>query len=156
MDTMSSTTKWNGDMSFTNETRGIASSMDAMPDFGGKNLGTTPKELVLNGMMGCTAMDVISMLKKMRQEMKSFTMKIEVSKNQDHPVHFKSATLFFYLEGEGNKLEADKVKKAVTSSLTKYCGVNYMISKTCKINFEVYLNQALIEKGIAEFIDPKN
>jgi putative redox protein len=148
---MNASMTWTQGMQFKCDNRGMNSVMDAMPDFGGVNAGPTPKELVLNAMMGCTAMDVVSMLKKMRQEITAFQMRIDVTKNSEHPVHFKAATLYFDLSGEVDK---EKVMKSVTASLTKYCGVNYMISKTCQIQYEVRLNQEKIGSGQATFQDP--
>ena len=142
---------WSNEMSFECDNRGMKSTIDAMADFGGKNKGPTPKELVLNAMMGCTAMDVVSMLKKMRQGLEHFSMTIEAEKNLEHPIHFKTATIFFHLKGS---LDPEKAIKAVTSSLTKYCGVNYMMSKTCEIGFEVFVNDLPVYQGKAEFIDP--
>jgi putative redox protein len=138
-------------MEFQCTNRGILSTIDASLDHGGKDLGPTPKELILNGMMGCTAMDVVALMNKMRQQMTSFNMKIDVEKNEEHPIYFKKATLHFFLTGT---IEADKLIKAVDLSLTKYCGVNYMISKTCHITYTVHLNEALIHEGVTNFIDP--
>jgi putative redox protein len=101
--------------------------IDATPEHGGLSSAPTPKELVLNAMMGCTAMDVVAILTKMRQDISSFSMEINAEKTKEYPVHFKTAELVFDLKGQ---LDGEKVIKAVDSSLTKYCGVNYMISKT--------------------------
>ena len=102
-------------------------------------------------MMGCTAMDVISMLEKMRQKIEYFEMKIEAQKNTHHPIYFKSSTLKYYLTGD---IQPDKAIKAIDSSLTKYCGVNFMISKAGKIFFELHVNNTLIHQGEAHFIEP--
>lgn len=150
---MNSSLHWNGKMKFECETRGIKSSLDASPDHGGENSAPTPKELVLNAMMGCTAMDVVAMLTKMRQPLTSFDMKIEAEKNKDYPVHFIKAHLVFDLKGE---IDAEKAKKSIDSSLTKYCGVNYMISKVAKITFDLKLNDQLIYSGETKFTDPLN
>ncbi len=135
-------------MEFECDNRGIRSSMDASPEAGGKGLAPTPKELVMNAMMGCTAMDVVSILKKMRQEIREFWMENEVEKTGVHPIHFKKALLTFQLNGN---LDADKVQKAVELSLSKYCGVNYMISFTCDIRYRIVLNGTEISNGKAIF-----
>lgn len=139
---------WQTEMAFKCRNRDIETYMDATIEAGGKNSGPTPKELVLNAMMGCTAMDVVSILKKMRQVIQGFKMTIDAQKTIEHPVHFKSAFLTFSLLGE---IDKEKLIKAVDMSLTKYCGVNYMISLSCHITFQVFLNQEMIHKGTVNF-----
>ncbi|MFZ4713794.1 MAG: OsmC family protein [Bacteriovoracaceae bacterium] len=142
---------WKEGMQFSCNNHGILTTIDAASEFGGKEAGPTPKELILNAMMGCTAMDVVSMLKKMRQDISEFNMTIETEKTTQHPIHFKTACLNFNLKGN---IEVEKLIKAVDSSLSKYCGVNYMISKSCKITFKVTLNDQLIKEGPVTFIEP--
>ncbi|MBL7664383.1 MAG: OsmC family protein [Bacteriovoracaceae bacterium] len=142
---------WKNGMAFECENRGIKSTIDASVDHGGKNLGPTPKEIVINGMLGCTAMDVVSILSKMRQKIESFHMEAEIQKNQSPPVYFTHAHLKYFLYGE---IASDKAIKAVESSLTKYCGVNYMISKVCKIEYSLHVNDKLVQQGETAFIDP--
>lgn len=144
---------WVNGMEFVADNRGHKVTIDATAEHGGQNKGPSPKELVLNAMMGCTAMDVVAILKKMRQEIQSFKMEIGADKTKEHPVHFKTAELVFILEGN---IEPEKAVKAVESSLTKYCGVNYMISKTCKINFRLEVNGQMIKSGSVDFIEPTN
>ena len=90
---MKANLSWNTQMQFTCENHGIKTTIDATQEHGGNEAGPTPKELVLNAMMGCTAMDVVSMLKKMRQEITAFKMEIEAEKTLEHPVHFKCCDL---------------------------------------------------------------
>ncbi len=149
---MKSSLSWLENMQFQCDTRGLITKMDATEEHGGQNTAPSPKELVLNAMMGCTAMDVVSILKKMRQEITEFKMDIEAEKTTEHPMHFKMAELIFMLKGN---IEPEKAIKAVDSSLTRYCGVNYMISKTCIITFKVILNDSVIKQGPVNFIEPK-
>jgi putative redox protein len=128
---------WLGNMSFESNNHGVKTTMDAPIDSGGQGAAPSPKELILNAMMGCTAMDVVAILKKMRQEIKEFHMAIEVEKTTEHPIHFKSAIITYDLKGD---IPAEKVIKAVDSSLTKYCGVHYMISRSCDIKHKIILN----------------
>ncbi len=144
--------EWVEEMNFKVMNSGFETSIDATPDHGGHHKGPTPKELVLSAMLGCTAMDVVSMLKKMRQEISKFEMKVEAEKTQHYPTHFKSAVLYYFLSGD---IDPAKLIKSVDASLTKYCGVNYMISKTCLISFEIHLNDTLIHSGPVKFIEPK-
>jgi putative redox protein len=148
---MSATMNWLGGMQFETNNRGLVTQIDATTDHGGKNLAPTPKELVMNAMMGCTAMDVVSTLQKMRQTIERYTMSIEVEKNKEYPIYFTRANLTFHLFGN---IDSDKLIKAVDSSLTKYCGVNYMISKVCEITYDLYLNEKKIKSGKTAFTDP--
>lgn len=148
---MAATMNWLGAMNFETDNRGIKTQMDATIEHGGNNLAPTPKELVMNAMMGCTAVDVVSTLQKMRQKIDRYTMSIDVEKNTEYPIYFTKANLVFNLFGE---IEAEKLIKAVDSSLTKYCGVNYMISKVCEITYDLYLNEQKIKSGKTGFTDP--
>jgi putative redox protein len=143
---------WIKEMEFMSDNHGVKTLMDATPEHGGAQIGPTPKELILNAMMGCTAMDVVSMLKKMRQEISEFKMEIEAVKTTHYPTHFKSAELVYLIKGN---IDPEKAIKAVDASLTKYCGVNYMISKTCQLTFKLVLNDHVIKTGPVQFIEPK-
>ena len=147
---------WNKKMHFTGSNGHYKIEMDAAaahahPGEDGDRLAPTPKDLILQAMMGCSAMDVVSTLEKMRQPIDAFTMKIEAEKNQHPPIYFKSSLIRYYLKGN---IAPEKAIKALDASLTKYCGVNYMISKAGKIFFELYLNEQLINKGQAQFHEP--
>jgi putative redox protein len=142
---------WKGRMLFECDNHGVKSFTDGTLEGGGEAAAASPKELVLNAMMGCTAMDVVSILKKMRLEVDSFTMDAEAEKTASHPVHFKTALLNFYFTGN---LPEEKVIRAVNSSLNKYCGVNYMISRSCDISFQIFLNGVKIHGGEVTFTTP--
>ena len=148
---MNATLNWKSGMQFVCHNGSHATLIDATSEHGGEAQGPTPKELVLNAMMGCTAMDVVSMLQKMRQTIESFSMAIEVEKTKQHPIHFKTAKLVFTMKGQ---VEREKAIKAVTASLTKYCGVNYIVSKSCAISYEFQLNGETISHGPVTFIEP--
>jgi putative redox protein len=148
---MKANLSWIKDMKFECENHGLITSIDSSKEHGGHESAPTPKELILNAMMGCTGMDVVSILQKMRQEITEFKMEIEVEKTSEHPVHFKTAKLVYLFKGP---IDPEKAIKAVDSSLTKYCGVNYMISKTCQISFDIILNGSSIKQGPVQFIEP--
>jgi putative redox protein len=148
---MNASITWIDGMKFACDNRGLKLMIDAAPEHGGSDTGPTPKELVLNAMMGCTAMDVVVLLKKMRQEITEFNMDVVAEKTMNHPVHFKSAVLVFRIKGS---VEPEKLIKAVESSLTRYCGVNYMISKTCEISYKIILNEGQILEAPVKFIEP--
>ncbi len=151
MSSLSAKLEWNNKMSFTATSEQHKVRIDATPEHGGDNSGPSPKQLVLHAMMSCTAMDVVSMLQKMRQEISSFNMAITAEKNLHYPIYFKSAHMQYLIEGN---ITADKAIKAVDSSLTKYCGVNYMIAKATTITFEIILNKIKIHQGVAKFDEP--
>ena len=149
---MKANLSWVENMLFRCDNRGLITTIDSVKEHGGTETAPTPKELVLNAMMGCTAMDVVSMLKKMRQEITEFKMEIDAEKTAEHPVHFSHAELIFLLKGS---IDPEKAIKAVDASLTKYCGVNYMISKTCAITYKLVLNESIIKQGQVNFIEPE-
>ncbi len=148
---MNASMTWIENMKFICDNHGLKITIDAAPEHGGSDTGPTPKELVLDAMMGCTGMDVVSMLKKMRQEILDFKMDIVAEKTTIHPIYFKSAILTFKLSGN---IEPEKAIKAVDSSLTKYCGVNYMMSKCCDITYRLILNENQIKEAPVKFIEP--
>lgn len=150
---MKANLNWIEGMRFNCDNRGVITTIDSQEEHGGTGSAPSPKELVLNAMMGCTAMDVVAILKKMRLEITDFKMEIEAEKTHAHPIHFKTAELIFNLKGD---LAPAKVMKAVDSSLTKYCGVNYIVSKTCDITYKIILNESVIKQGPVKFIEPKS
>lgn len=148
---MNASLTWVEGMKFRSDNHGLISTIDAALEHGGTDQGPTPKELVLNAMMGCTAMDVVAMLKKMRQEISEFKMDIEAEKTSIHPIHFKNAILIFKIGGD---VDPEKAIKSVDASLSKYCGVNYMISKTCAISYKLFINGNLVKEAPVKFIEP--
>jgi putative redox protein len=148
---VNATLTWDQGLRFACDNRGIATATEATPEHGGQGLAPTPKELLLNAMMGCTAIDVVSILRKMRQEFSSFAIDGAATQNDVHPIHFVEARLTFRVSGT---VLPEKLIKAVEASLTKYCGVNYMVSKTCDIRFSVFLNDREIHSGAVAFTAP--
>lgn len=120
---------------------------DATVEHGGEHLAPTPKELVLNGMMGCTAMDVLALLKKMRFEFVNFKMTASAEMTEAHPIHFKSVHLNYHLISK--ETDQSKLIKAVDLSMTKYCGVNFMISRVCPVTYDIHLNDQKLHSGQA-------
>lgn len=115
----------------------------------GKGSGMTPKELVAAGMGGCTAMDVIALLKKHKQTFESLEVEVDTSLSKGvHPTVFTEAVITFKVAGE---LDKEILLESVNLSLTKYCGVNAMLSKAFPIRYVVLLNNEEIGQGKAEF-----
>ncbi len=113
---------------------GHAIVLDGAPEIGGNNLGARPMELVLMGLGGCTAMDVISILKKSRQEITDCEILLEAQRADSEPKVFTRIHLQFIVTG--NALSEVHVKRAIDLSAEKYCSVSHMLNKTADITHE--------------------
>ena len=129
---------WNDGMSFTAKLDGFDIIIDADENVGGKNLGPRPKGLTLLSLAGCTGMDVISILKKMRVNVDSFEVSTEASLADEHPKRFTSIKLIYELKG--TDIPLDKVKKAVSLSEERYCGVSASLKPGVEITNEIRIN----------------
>ena len=112
-------------------------TMDGPPESGGENLGVRPMEMLLLGVAGCTMIDVVTTLKKMRQDLSHFETKINAERATDHPKVFTDIHIQFILKGQD--LDEKKVDKAITLSAEKYCSASIMLGETATIthDFEV-------------------
>jgi putative redox protein len=130
--------KWLDHMSFVGESdSGHSVVMDGAPDAGGRNLGVRPMEMLLLGLGGCTAFDVVSILRKSRQQMAACEVEIEAERAGEIPKVFTKIHLHFIVSGKD--LDESKVAKAVALSADKYCSATRMLEKTAAIthDFEV-------------------
>jgi putative redox protein len=146
---MNSEIMWLGKMAFEAKNRSHQSRFDVSPDNGGEDSAPTPKEILLNSMCTCSAMDVVSIAEKMRLKIEQFSMKAEATKTSTLPSYFSAVHMEYYIAGD---LESEKIIKAVVLSMTKYCGVSFMISKICPITYDVYLNGKLVHQDKANFM----
>ncbi|MDD3743584.1 MAG: OsmC family protein [Lentimicrobiaceae bacterium] len=128
-------TRWNENMQFDTVVNGHHLIMDANAEVGGMDAGPRPKELLLAGLAGCTGMDVISILKKMRMEPAYFNIRIEADMTDEHPKHYQSMHIIY--EFAGDNLDMDKINKAVSLSQERYCGVSHMYSKMMTLTHEI-------------------
>ncbi len=128
-------TSWKGDMVFETDMAGHKLVMDAPPEAGGKNKGTRPKPLMIASLAGCTGMDVLSILKKMRVEIDEFNLHIEGDLTEDLPKHYTKMHVVY--EFSGPDLPMDKLEKAVKLSKEKYCGVSYVYGQVMEITSEI-------------------
>lgn len=113
-------------MSFSGETpSGHQIKMDTSEEVGGENSGARPTELVLSGVAGCTGIDIISILQKMRLEPTSFQMDVTGDRAEDHPKRFTHIHIHYAFEGE---LPEDKVIRAIQLSKDKYCSVSHSLN----------------------------
>lgn len=132
------TAKQSGNMSFDITQDGHTFIVDAKAEHGGENKGPSPKALLLSGLIGCTGMDVTSILRKMHQEYDSFNLEAESEYTDDHPKVFKDIKLRYIFEG--SNLDSAKVTKAVKISEEKYCGVSAMLRVNRDIISEIIIN----------------
>jgi putative redox protein len=112
-------------------------TMDGSPEVGGRNLASRPMEVMLMGMGGCTAIDVVSMLKKQRQDIEGVEVSLEAERAGDHPKVFNSVKLVYTFRGR--KLNRALIERAVSLSDEKYCSATAMVRKSAEITHEVVL-----------------
>ena len=120
---------------------GVVVHTDGAPDIGGHNLGARPMELLLMGLASCSAIDIVLILKKQRQEVKDFRMSVNGERTQEADSQrspFRSINVQFFLTGQ---LDAAKVARAVALSMTKYCSATAQFEPLCQITHEVFINQ---------------
>jgi len=123
---MKAVVKWVDNVMFLGESgSGHTVVMDGAPEQGGKNLGIRPMEMMLIGLGGCASFDVISMLKKGRQQVDDCTAKIEAERADAVPAVFKKIHINFLISG--THLKVSQVKRAVELSADKYCSASIML-----------------------------
>jgi putative redox protein len=146
---MKATVTHTSNTAFETKIRDHVFVMDTQIAAGGENKGPTPKELLLAGIIGCTAMDVIAWLKKYRMTPESFKVSGDAEPRSAHPRVFKSVNIRF--EANDPNIESSKLIEAVELSLSRFCGVSAMVSKVVPIHYEIHLNETIISKGSAQF-----
>ena len=116
---------------------GHSITMDGPPEIGGNNLGVRPMEMLLLGVAGCTMIDVVTTLKKMRQDLTNCETKLSAERAEEHPKVFTDIHIQFIVKGQD--LDPKKVEKAITLSAEKYCSASIMLGKTASIthDFEI-------------------
>ena len=112
-------------------------TMDVAPEVGGRNLGLRPMEMVLLGLGGCTAIDVLHMLRKGRQPITDMRVELDAERADDVPKVFTRIHLHFVLTGAG--LDPHKIERAINLSASKYCSASMMLNKTAEMthDFEI-------------------
>jgi len=127
--------KWKDRVSFLGEAEsGHSVLMDGPSEIGGRNLGLRPMEMVLMGTGGCTALDVVMILKKGRQEVSDCIVEIEAERAKEDPKVFTHIRYHFILTG--NNLKPQKVERAINLSAEKYCSASIMLGKTAIISHD--------------------
>ena len=125
-------------MTFVGESgSGHAVVMDGAPEHGGRDMGIRPMEMLLLGVGGCTAFDVVSILKKSRQAIVDCEVEVDSDRAEEVPKVFTRIHIHFIVSG--NSLDPAKVEKAVNLSADKYCSASLMLGKTAEMthDFEI-------------------
>ena len=134
---MYASVEWNGKMALTGSAEGDTTvALDAPPAVGGEGNGFRPKELMLNSLAGCTAMDVVSILRKMKCEPEAFRVEVTAEETDEHPKVFTSFHIKYTVKGE---VPEAKLKKAINLSQERYCGVTVMYRSFAEVTHEYVL-----------------
>jgi putative redox protein len=132
---MKARVKWVEDVTFVGESgSGHAVVMDGPPDAGGRNLGVRPMEMLLLGMGGCTAFDVINILKRARQPVDDCVAELEAERAETAPKVFTRIHVHFVVTGRG--LSEKQVKRAIELSAEKYCSASIMLGKSAEVTHD--------------------
>jgi len=126
---------WIDDLAFETKVNGHRIILDAEDNVGGKDRGPRPKPFMMVSLAGCTGMDVISILKKMRVVVRKFNVKVNAEVTEEHPKHYSKMHLIY--EFWGKELQMDKLEKAVKLSQERYCGVSYLYRKIMDFTYEI-------------------
>lgn len=124
-------------MAFEANVAGHKIMIDADPSNGGRNRGPKPKPLALASLAGCTGMDVISILRKMRVEPSYFNISVEGELTDEHPKYYRKIHITYEFKGED--LPMEKLEKAVNLSQDRYCGLSAMLRKSSELTHEIII-----------------
>lgn len=124
-------------MSFNVKVNGHDMILDSSMEFGGSNAGPRPKSLMLVALAGCTGMDVVSLLNKMRVQFDELKIEVEGNITEDHPRHFDHMHIKYIIRGK--EIPVEKVNNAISLSQDKYCGVSFSYRMAMKITHELII-----------------
>ena len=130
---------WKDGMAFEARVNGHKILLDAGEQNGGHNLGPRPKPLMLVALAGCTAMDVVSILTKMKVKPANFDVKVEGEQSEEQPVHYTSMHIIY--EFWGKDLPVEKLEKAINLSLERYCGVLAVYRKAMPVTHSMIVHE---------------
>lgn len=132
--------KWIEGVSFAGQSEsGHTVVMDGPPDAGGKNLGVRPMEMLLLGMGGCTAFDVVHILKKSRQPVSDCVAEIDAERADTDPKVFTKIHVHFIVKGQG--LDPRRVEQAIKLSAEKYCSASIMLGKVAEVSHDFEIQE---------------
>lgn len=127
---------WKGEMAFTAEVNGHSIQLDADEAFGGKDEGPRPKPLILASLAGCSGMDVVSILKKMREPVSWFNMRVRGELAEEHPKMYTDIKIIYEFKA-ADGLKDENVRKAIDLSQERYCGVSALLKKAIPVEYEI-------------------
>ncbi len=130
---------WIENMSFESEIAGHKIKVDASIEHGGNNTGPTPKPLMLVALAGCTGMDVVSILKKMRVEYDGLTISVEANMREEHPKFYDEMKIIYHFTGKN--LPKEKIERAVQLSDEQYCGVSALYKMAIPLSSEIIITE---------------
>ena len=113
--------------------------MESGPDSGGSNQGLSPKALMLSSLGGCTGLDVLSLLKKIRVEIEDFKVIVNGELTEEHPKYYDKVSIDYYFTG--TDLNEEKIKKVVSLSEERYCGVIKMFRAFAEVTIAIHINE---------------
>jgi putative redox protein len=129
------TTRFEGGMRFTSHLDNHTIIIDTPENDGGTDMGPRPKKLMLSSLAGCTGIDVVSMLNKMRVEFSDFSMDVEADLTEETPKTYEWVKITYRIKVKEE--DQEKVQRAVSMSKEKYCGVSAMFSTFADMEYEI-------------------
>ncbi|QXP64445.1 OsmC family protein [Polaribacter sp. HaHaR_3_91] len=133
-------TTWKENMQFESDNpSGLNLTMDAGEESGGEGKGYRPKALMLASLAGCSGLDVVSLLTKMRAEVADFKIDITAELTDEHPKFYNKVKVDYHFTD--TDLKPEKIQKAVNLSVTKYCGVMEMFRQFAEVEIEIHLHK---------------
>ena len=134
---MKTITNWKQGLTFESHLNQHTINIDTTIKGGGADTGFNPKALLLSALAGCTGMDVVSILNKMRVKFSNLEIEVNADQTDDEPKVFKDFNIIYRLKTDpSNK---DKIRKAVDLSMDKYCGVSAMLLKHAPIFYKIII-----------------
>ena len=134
------TTTWNGNMQFeTDNPSGHKVLIDTSSEHRGNDTGLRPKAMMLSSLAGCSGLDVVSLLKKMRAEVEEFKIEVTGELTDEHPKFYNKVKVDYHFFGDN--MDEDKINKAVNLSVERYCGVMEMFRKFAEVKTNIYLHK---------------
>lgn len=133
------TLDWQGKMQFQAHVGNHSITLDGSPEVGGEDAGARPKPLMLVALAGCSGMDVVSLLKKMRVNYDSLEIKVEGNLTEGVPAYYDAMHVIYLFTG--SNLPMDKIEKAVKMSMDTYCGVAQVYKKALPVTYEIQVKE---------------
>lgn len=136
---MKATVNWKGNMAFVGmPDSGFPVQMDSEDYFGGTKSGVRPMEMIALGLAGCTAMDVLAILQKKRQQVTDFEVRVNAPRSPEYPKVFTSALITYIVTGKN--IDESALLRSIELSATKYCPAQFMLAQAfpMELRYEIY------------------